>query len=86
MLQISQSMQDLTGTTYYTSEQHREASHTRVKRDREDTDEIVTFFYNKNPFVDSDKYLHNITSGVVAHESVNADQAVKVRSKILESM
>ena len=79
-------MQDFTATTYHTSEQHVEVSHARVKRDRKDTDTIITFFTTRNPFVDSDKSLRNIVSGVVAHESVSADQAVKVGSKILESM
>ena len=84
--QINQSMQDLTGTTNYTSEQHVEASPARVKKDREDTDKSVTFFTTTNHFVDSDKSFRNIVSGVVAHESVNAEEAVKVGDKILESM
>ena len=84
--QINQSMQDFTGTTYQTSEPHVEASHARVKRDKEDTDKIVTFFTTINLFVDSDKSLRTIVSGVVAHESVNADQTVKVGANILESM
>ena len=76
--QINQSKQDLAGTTYLTSQQHVEASHARVKRDRG--------FTTRNLFVDSDKSFRNIVSGVVAHESVNADQAVKVGTKIIESM
>ena len=57
-----------------------------MKKYREDTDKIVTFFTTRNHFVDSDKSFRNIVSGVVAHESVNADEAVKVGNKILESM
>ena len=80
---INQSMQDFIATTYHRSEQHVEASHAMVKKDREDTDKIVTFFTTRNPFVDCDKSLHNIVFGAVAHESVNADQAVEVGIKSL---
>ena len=40
--QINRTMQDFTGTTYHTSEQHVEASHARVKTDREDTEKITS--------------------------------------------
>ena len=42
-------MQELTGVGYFTSDQHKEASHARKERDRKDTLAILSTFVT-NPF------------------------------------
>ena len=78
------SMQDFTGTPYHASEQHVEASSARVKEKERTQTKLSHFLPTRIRFVD--KSLRNKASGVVAHQSVNADQAVKVGTKIIESM
>ena len=79
-------MQDFTDVAYSTSEQHVEASDTRQKRDCKDTEQLVSFLRRRNPFSKDDTSLRTIVSGVVAHESVNVENAGDIGQMILKSM
>ena len=84
--EVNQAMQDFTGATYNTSEQHIDVSGARQKRDCKDTEKLDRFLHTRNPFSKEDISLRSIVSGVVANESVNVDHAEDVRRKVLESM
>ena len=82
---VNESMQNLTGTHYCTSEQHKEMSSSRKAWDCKDTDTISKFLQDRNPLVQSDN-LRNIATGVVAHSSANPHKAEEVGSAILQKM
>lgn len=54
----------------------------RQERDYKDTNELITYLSQRNPF-SSDPSLHSITTGVVASEDVNTEKAKEVGEKIL---
>lgn len=74
-------MQEVTGVSYETSEQHKDSSQARIERDDDDITELLGFLQDRNPFGD-DPTLRNIASGVTADSAVN----VEVGDKILEAM
>ncbi len=83
--QLNNAMQDLTGITYETSEQHKDLSQARQVRDCDDTHKLVNFFQLRNPFSNI-VTLRSITSGVNADGSVNVDNAHQVGAKIVKSL
>ena len=83
--EVNSAMQNLTGVMYHTSEQHKETTKARQERDYKDTNELITFLSQRNPF-NPDPSLRSITSGVVTEDNVNADKAKEVGGKILSSM
>ena len=92
--EVNNAMQHLTGVMYQTSEQHKETTKARQKRDYKDTDELIAFLSQRDPF-NPDPSLRSITSGVVAEVDVNADvaevdvnadKAKEIGWKILSSM
>lgn len=83
--EVNLAMQELTGVNYITSEQHKDTSKSRQKRDLDDTYKLIEAFKQWDPF-GTDPSLHNIVSGVTAHEKVNVDQARCVGKAIIESM
>lgn len=72
--EISKAIQDFCGTTYHTSNQHKEAGESRIDRDISDTQEIISFLVERNPFT-KDPVLRNIDTGVAADPTVNVDSA-----------
>ena len=72
---VNNAMQSLTGVRYPTSKQHKDT----------DTNELITYFSQRNPF-SSNPSLRSITTGVVASEDVNAEKAKEVGEPILGSM
>ena len=74
-----EAMQELTKVKYTTSEQHKDATSARQERDLTDTRKVIKLLIDRNPFnEDAGQSLHNIATGVVAHPSVNAEQAEQV--------
>lgn len=72
-------MQEVSGVGFYTSEQHKEETKTRRKRDQKDV------MKDQSPFA-GDTNLRNIETGVVADRSVNADNAKEVGDNIIKSI
>jgi hypothetical protein len=84
--EINNAMQQFTGTTFYTSNQHKDTNPTRTARDDNDTRKILAFFQDHSPFDETDGVLRNIETGVAADSRVNADQAKTIGETIVESM
>ena len=84
---INGAMQELTGVSYSTSEQHKEASASRIDRAMHDAQELLQYLQQRNPFdTEGPQELRNIATGVTAHVSVNCDTAKAVGDKILHMM
>ena len=83
--EMNVAMQDLTEINYETSEQLKEMSTARLKRDEKDSKTVLAYLQDRNPFTD-DISLPNISTGVVAQTSANAECAEVVGKAILISM
>ena len=85
--QTSCVMQDCVGIQCEHSDQSKDMSETRQKRDVEDTVVILKTIARegRNPFV-QDSVLKNIMTGVNAEESVDVDEARVKGEKILASI
>jgi len=61
--EVSEVMQELTGKHFHTSEQHIEMTAARREQDRKDTENVLAFFNDYDPFQESNE-LRNIANGV----------------------
>ena len=85
--EINSAMQDATGTTFTTSEQHKENNSTRMAKHSSDIKDLLQYLTQRNPFsTDVPMSLRNISTGITAHASVNCDTAKHVGQKIIQSM
>jgi len=74
MFEIYQVMQDITGVTYLSSEQHvqqSDQSPARQKRVRKDIKVILKYIVNRSPFSNVDRNLRSISSGRLALDEVS---------------
>jgi hypothetical protein len=89
--QYSDSLRTLTDVSTGTwSEQHREMHCGRIKQDRGDFLKIHTYLRFHNPFevlpTDDVETLRNISTGTIADDRVNVDQAFKIGEAIQEKI
>ena len=82
---ISSAMQEFASRCYVSSGQHKEMTKTRQARDDEDSCTLLRYLQGGNPF-DCDLSIRNISTGVTADYTVNADRVKKVGETILKSM
>lgn len=83
--EVNQAMQEVSAVGFYRSEQHKEETKARQKRDQKDVLTIIDVMKDRSPFA-GDTNLRNIETGVVADRSVNADNAKEVGDKIIKSI
>ena len=83
--EINETIQRLTGTSYKTSEQHKEIFSSRMKRNSDDTMKVASILLYHNVFSPPNS-LRNIITGVTANKDVNADEADEVGRKIINDM
>ena len=83
--EVNKIMQDVTGMNYNTGKQNKDMAVTRQDRDWKDTNTVVRYLSDRNPF-NSDIGLHNISTGVHAHSSIDVDRAKTVGKAILNDM
>ena len=84
-LEYGTRMEELSNVLYVTSEQHKTATPSRLKRDREDFQKIQEKLKEFSPFSD-DNTLRNIINGVVAAKNVNVDDCFKIGSALIKKM
>ena len=77
-LQMNSAMQELTQTSFQTSEQHKEVGKTRSARDCKDMHTIINYMRERNPFAQEDKSPCNIDSDLVADSSLHVDTAKNI--------
>ena len=78
-------IQALADVQYTTSEQHQQASGSRIVRDNEDDDKMYEFMKDRQPFP-STTVLRNIVTGVVSGDHVNVFDAKTIGDHILANM
>ena len=83
--EYNNAMQNFNALSYTTSEQHKESSESRIKRDYSDSTKIFSKLLASTPF-SSDPSLRNIINGVVAKKDVNVHDFKSVGDKILGNM
>ena len=83
--ELNIAMQELTGVSNCTSDQHKEATYTRQSRDEKDTLAILAYLNARSLFFTTDPSLRNIASGVAADCSVDVDKAKDIGRTILQS-
>ena len=83
--EINLAMQELSGVSYETSDQHKDISVTRMEKDLSDVHQMVYYLSERNPFTGNCE-LYSLSTGVMANEYVNADQALLIGKKVLEQM
>jgi len=83
--EFNDTMEKITGVEHRCSEQHKENSNSRLKRDQQDGQKVHEYLVDRNPFTMCDK-LVNIHTGEIAGDSVNVDQAELIGKKIIAAM
>ena len=78
-------MQEFTARSYATSEQHKELSASRVRRDEEDLRKVAEKLDSFTPF-SADESLHNIITGINANEDVNVQDLFEIGKDIVQKM
>ena len=79
------SMQEFTSLTYTTSEQHKDLTEARIKRDTADLEKISEKLAGCSPY-SSDPTLRNIINGIVAQECVNVHEYESVAQNVFQKM
>lgn len=83
--EVNYAMQHITGASYETSEQHKDASKARIERDSADIRKIIAFLEDRNPF-SPDQTLRNISTGLTAESTVDVDSSRENGMKIVNRM
>ena len=83
--EVNRSMLELTGVSYSTSEQNKDMTKARQDRDWKDTQALLKYLHERNPF-SSDVSLRSISTGAHPSTTVDVDTAKDVRNAILSSM
>ena len=79
--EIHEAMQAVTGVSMDSTDQHvqhTDQSPARQKRDEKDINAILRFLVNRNPFASMEPGLRSISSGRMASNEVNAENAEAV--------
>ena len=84
--EVNQTMQELSGLSYNSSEQNKEVTQARLERDWKDTTTLLNCLQERNPFSTSDSTLRTIYTGLHAQDCVNADEAQVIGNGILNRM
>lgn len=84
--EVSQSIFDIAGLSLSTGDGHRELAASRIRRDMSDIQRLVQFLVERGPFDKTSKKIVSLSTGLVAEDSVNADDAKGVGKKILNLM
>ncbi|ESP02014.1 hypothetical protein LOTGIDRAFT_157147 [Lottia gigantea] len=82
---VNAAIQQFTGTSFSTSLQHKEHTTARRDRDTKDTNTILSFLYERNPFR-QDESVRNIETGVTATAEVDVHRTEAVGDKIKQSL
>ena len=87
--EVNRSMLELTGVSYSTGELNKDMTKARQERDWKDTQTLLKYFHERNPFT-FDVSLKSISTGasnaVNASNTINADAAKDVGNAILASI
>ncbi|KAL7286445.1 hypothetical protein TKK_0019393 [Trichogramma kaykai] len=77
LVEVTDAMESFTNVSYVSSEQHVDASATRVTRDLSDLSKLMLFFEKHNPFPVTSNIL-SISTGLVGNEKINCYKAKEI--------
>ena len=78
-------MQDFSNTVYVSSEQHREATPSRIDRDRTNLQKLASKFEQHSPFTEGQN-LRNVITGINVDKDVNVQNLFTVVKNTIEEM
>ena len=67
------------------NDQHKDVTKARQLRDVRDTQDLIKFLRERDPFVQNNALI-NIANGMTAESIINVDRAKQIGKNILESM
>lgn len=70
----------------HSSQQHKDTTKARKERDFKETNTLIAYFAQRNPFSTNSSGLRNIATGVVAESRVNCDKSTEVGGRVVESL
>ena len=76
--EIHNSMSSLTSLLHVSSEQHLELGVSRKQRDNIDLQKMISWFNDHNPFSITEPCLKSLSTGIIATEGINCDDAETV--------
>ena len=74
-------MEENISKSYTTSEQHKVTSSSRIAGDKLDTQKVISYLQEINPFSNSDSTLPNIANGVTADDEVDVCDFISIGRK-----
>ena len=84
--EIHNSMISLAKLLHVTSEQHVELGASRKRRDNNDLQKITNWFSAHNPFLVNEPSLKSLSTGLIATEEIDCDEAEKVGENIQKTL
>ena len=84
--EIHNSMSSLTKLLHVSSEQDVELGASRKRRDNIDLQKIISWFNDHNPFSVNEPCLKRLSTGLIANEEINCDDAEKVGENVQKSL
>ena len=85
LIQVTDTVEKFCNITYATSDQHVDASNSRIKRDLKDFNKLTEFFQNHNPFPVTHNII-SISSGIVGGDKINCHKAYEVGLQCLKKI
>ena len=86
LAEYTEALRMLTGNLHGSSEQHKEMNANQRKENCLHLMKFIDFLKNHNPFKQQTDNLVNISSGVVASQAVNSDNACETGREIIRRM
>ena len=81
----NEAMQNVTGVSYQTRDQHKDTSIARQNRDVSDTLDLMNYFTDHIPFTENNN-LFSISNGITAHPWVDLDNSKEKGEHIIQMM
>ncbi len=82
---INEAMQNFTGVSYQTSDQHKDTSFAQQNREISETLDLIIFLIDHDPFAENEN-LFNISNGMMAHPRVDVDNSKEIGEHIIQMM
>ena len=83
---ISEAIEDFSGVTFWTSDQHVDARESRIKRDYKDVKILQEILEQKNPFNNASSFVISLGTGITSDETINCHIAQEVDENIIAQL
>lgn len=86
MALITASMEDFSGITFISSEQHVDARDSRIKRDDGDIQKLQERLEMRNPFLNTSSVVVSLGTGITGNDFINCHMAKEVGENVLAQL